>query len=386
MSTSPVRGYGTATVLDAPLEIRLSLDLVTDQQDQETLDASDAPYLTLPAGVYSPQGLLLSVGHRVRQWIFDAVDGSPALVNNMASAAEVPFFLGLAGPLARLPLGGNRVRWELNGFLDATLNGEPVVVTSATLLNTNGLWSLLGLCRPDEARTEMALGLDLLRIDGRYQPRWLYVTKASFRDTGDIRQPQEYQAVSFGKKVRTFRFGEDRVTRDITLVDETPEFAGPDVVAGEFGAVQGQRWKVDFPAYDESTLLEVEDTDRQPDLLTPHRYLRVGDFRARLDAVTGDTVVLFEPLPSGEAPPLRSPLELVSEGQALLEEALETGYLFPLELNESTGAPRWTPKAYAPRSQEGSFLLQPRIREQNLPYYSLEVPLLLRTDPELTVV
>jgi hypothetical protein len=88
-------------------------------------------------------------------------------------------------------------------------------------------------------------------------------------------------------------------------------------------------------------------------------------------------------VPTTIEPALGDDIQVVSEGEAFLDFALETGYVFPLEMVELTGAPRWRPKAYAPRDDEGSFNRKPEMREGNAAYFSLDLPLLYRGDAEL---
>jgi hypothetical protein len=256
--------------------------------------------------------------------------------------------------------------------------------TSFTLVNTNNAWCYLGLAYPGESRSLTITGGAVSAVAGRFQPRWLFYFRASYRDSGDLVTYYGHRSELLDdNKIRSYDFGKGpQWERDLALVDQPQHIVGPPWVVGRFSAFGATRELLALQTVDTSLVVNAGSTPLKITAnLTSPAYLYSGQWwaRYRTESPT-NTFVCYDVWPSTRTPSTGEPIQVISEAEAFEKEARRVGLLFRYEPKDSDGTTYWLSKAYALRTDA-----QPRpIRRAsgNL-FYSIEFPLILVPNPNL---
>jgi hypothetical protein len=380
--TTPRHTYGTLVTLESSETRTLAWScVVSDGVTTYTLDSVDVADPVLTADSYSPEGFIAHVAKKLRQSLFDRLDGmaetQPGAGGTRPTAAgDLDVELGF--PDANLVAGVNTSKLEL--WFDATplagaatANGA-LSLTSVSLVNTNGVWSKTGLCTYGETRTVAASG-GAVTITGRFQPRWWFCFRASRRDTGDYQEKPSVTSELMGdKSAFTVVEGVPVFSRDIAIVNQRQNICGPPYVVGRFSAFGASRRLLDLQTYDETLFRGMTGTYKRTANLSEGQYLFAGDWWARYAATSGDQFQCYDVWPSTKTPYTGEPIQVLSEVEALIEEWLRVGLLFVYEPNDEDGSPTWISKAYAPRVQSrGGALQLPHQRRDAAALYTMNL-------------
>ena len=384
---TPIRVFGTGVVVPSGgITMNFSM-VVWDGVNNVTLSVVDAAMPVIPAGTYSPTGFLVKVGKLLRKWIFDAVTADPA-VSNPALVADVNFTIGL--PDANLISGVNST---LVSFSSAALgcniiaSGLPARLKSWTIDNTLGWACLLGVHFGTAALVFQNLVYGTATIGTfTFQPRYLFTLKGWSTDTGD----EEELPGLFGDQVgdgsvHSWEFGARTFTRQIAIVSQSPNICGPAYVVGTgAGTFVTARNKLDLLTQDETVLFGMAGTYSRTDGLSSGQYLRAGSFWARFFQVAGSSYETRESWPLAITPEVGSPIQVISEANALILEWIRTKCLFPYEPVDSTFRSSWISKCYAPLAK-GSTRIEHKRRDNANALYTMSLMGRLNRKPGLVV-
>lgn len=382
---TPKRVFGPSVVLDANLAMNVTA-VVNDGVSDITLSGSAG---NLIAGTYPPHYWVEHGAKVLRQWLFDRLMAHASITVKPVSAASLDVAFGF--PDDHLIPGMNTTLMKIHiGTLGiaATANG-PARIKSLTIDNGNGWASMFGLARVDEtggsSRLITTTPPTALEADGRYQPRWLYCVRASYRDTGD----QEEKAAVFsdtitGGGLSFYEFGESEFHRTIEVVAQQRDVCGPSLIVGRFSSFGATRNLLDLFATDE-TLLLMSGTFKRTDQLVAGAYLRVGrtNYPVRFRQVSSNTYVAFEKVISTAFPAVFNEVQVISELHALtLEWARAKGMLWVYEVIESSGQSSWIAKCYGPKVA-GAWPI-PHERVGRIPIFTMRFDLKLNSAPAIS--
>lgn len=388
--------YGTAVTLESSEDREIVWSCVVDDGVASyTLDLNDVADPELTAGTYEgATGFVAHVAKKLRQSLFDRLDGMPETqpgAGGTRPTAVGDLTVELGFPAANLVAGVNASKLEL--YFDAdplagaeTVNGRLTLV-SVTLVNTNGVWSKLGLCTYGETRGPVAVSAGAVTITGRFQPRWFCVLKASKQDTGTVRGRTSVRSgILADGSGYLITSGRTVSHRTLTWVNLPAVQASPDRIVGRFSAFGASRRLLDMQTLDETLLRGMTGTYSRTSELEEGQYLYAGGWWARFHQLDGaeDTFECYDAWPANTTPKVGEPIRVLSELSALLEEWLRTKYLFVYEIDDATGVPDWIAMAYLPDAQGGEWRPDPVKHGSGFPLFSVgPMNCLLVTYPNL---
>ena len=341
---------------------------------------------TLTAGTYEPRDFINHAAKKLRTSIRAAMVAIPAwFTTPPVNDAALPFQLGLPAAGAIDGVGATPLRIKCATTGGALHTGLTTSWQSFSLVNTANLWCWLGLAYPGETRalTIASGGFD---NDGRAQPRWLFVLRSSFQDSGDyLTYPGHYSYLLDDSTVYQYSFGAGpQFARDLSIRIQPQHIAGPPWVVGRWAAFGASRDLLQLQTLDETLFTGIPaGSYKRLDNLTSPAYLRCGRWWNRYrDQSPTDTFRCMDVWPAGITPKVGEPIQVYPEMIALLEEWKRVGLLFRYEPLDQTGLSSWVSKAYAPRSMGELSFVPERKAEGNL-YYSLSLKMLLVPNPQL---
>lgn len=354
----PVRAFGTAVILEA--DLLLNVEAVVSDGTSDFTFTTFLPNLLL--GTYSPHGFLAHSAKQLRQWLFDRIIATAAINTKPPAVTSVDLSMGFPTSNVIAGVGTSLVHFHVGNLNCSTAVGV-VRIKSFTFNNTNGWASLLGLAYADESAASKRVITPVfgqaLEADGRYQPRFFYVCRAFYRDSGDIEEKPAYVTRQLANgAVSTSEFGKSEYHRTIEIVGQQRNMTGPSVAVGKFSGFGSGRHILNLLSIDETLLYGMTGTYKRTDQLATPMYLRIGDiaYPLRFKEVSGDSFVCMEALPASFTPQSGQDIEILSELHAKTLDWGRTGKSFFYEPTESTGRNSWTAKSYAPH-KEGSWVI-----------------------------
>jgi hypothetical protein len=377
---NPQRLFGTAVIVPVG-GLALSWSAVAIDSALATQAISGTA--TLTAGTYSPDGFINHAAKKLRTSVYDAICAQAWFTTEPANAAAVPLQLGEPAAGLTEGVGQTLLRFKCATTGGALHSGLSTSWQSFSVVNTSNNWCWLGMAYPGETRalTISAGGWDDV---GRFQPRWLFVTRNSFQDSGDyLLYPHQFSDLLSDDSVAQFSMGGPRFGRDMSIRIQPQHIAGPPWAVGRFSGFGATRNLLALQAPDETLFSGISNTHKRTDNLTSPAYLRCGRWWARYrDESPTDTFRCLDVWPTSVVPVAGEPVQVYPELFAMLEEWRRVGLLFPYEPIDNTGLSTWLSKAYAPRSSGEWSIAPARHAEGNL-YYNLNLSMLLVPNPGL---
>ncbi len=385
MTTNPHQVYGTAIIIPTggltlawTGTIRNTVTLVT-----QALSA-DA---TLTAGTYSPTDFMNHAAKKMRESIYAEMQTFPVFFTTLpATTTTVPFKVGLQAAGPSVTPGGTLLRVECatTGGALAGAGANPTDWTAFSIVNTSAPnWALLGMARISETRA-LTVSAGGFADDGRFQPRWLFVYRSYFRDTGNLRRwPSKTTEVYDDGTAAQYDFGTRNIfERDLTLVDQPQHIVGVPWHVGRFSAFGATRNLLQLLEVTESFFTSsISGTIKNLTNVTSPVYLRCNQWWARYyQESPTNTLGCFDVWPAAVVPTAGEPVWAMPESEAMIEEARRVGLLFRFAPIDSTGETSWTSEAYAFRTGANP---RPQRRNSGNLFYSLDLPLMLVPNPEL---
>lgn len=377
----PYQALGTAVIVPTGGLTLAWTAVITDGSTTATLNTSDSADPILTAGTYSPEGFMQHAANKIRASLYARLVADAWVTTKPAAATDLTVQIGMP---ATITAGVGTVPLSITVNMNNVPKraGVSVTFSSFTLTNTSNNWCYLGLANPGESRALTITAGVVSAVAGRFQPRWLFFFRSTFRDSGDLVRYYGHKTELLDNgKVRSYDLGRGpQWERDLVLVDLPQHIVGPPWVVGRFSAFGATRELLTIEsAY--SQLLNISSNNKITTNLVSPAYLYAGQWWARYNTETPtDTFKCFDVWPSTRTPTAGEPVQVISEAEALEKEARRVGLLFRYDPDDSTGTTNWLPKAYALRSDA-----QPRpIRRAsgNL-FYSIEYPLILVPNPAL---
>lgn len=385
------RALGTAIAFTSATDIALSL--VLTGTGTATLNSSDTAYLTIPANsVFRFPDLCQYIEQKLADWIYaacvaDAGVTTPTAATDIAVSITFSPSLTQNASLCTLTIGS-----ALGGV---TVGGTAATITSATLTNTNGLWSKLGLVQEDTTSQAMTVAAGVATRVGTFQPRSIFVFERSEVDEGD--NVEALLSKSFRLSDGTgsaFYAGRQVQRRTLRLVDLDEKFCGRARPIARLGTSGASSVTLDVDGAVETTYTTgitgaQYDSTLASEAATDGAYLNVGGaWVGRVRAVASTGLSLYEKVPSSTTPPSRCAITRISEVEALWFESLRTGYLCVFDMVETLGGTfgtiRWTGQEYMLDEESKGFT--PERRDTANALYSYTFHLKRRDAPGLTTV
>lgn len=385
------RASGNLITIDAAINLSIEVRIKNATPTAITLTSAHAAYQQIPAGVYTPVGLLETVGDLLRTWFKAACTGYGAGVTAPASKDNVDLFLewvpvsGTNTTLALLTLGA---------LGDTKVSGLQAYTDYIKFKNTSDAWALMGLLAAGAAadRTVNAAlsgGVWIADAYGLWQPPGIFcfqradITQGvtpTFHDvfTHELRDGKVKQGVK----------GSPSFYDKYTIVDQRPSIAGPMYYVGEFDSIKGDRKSI-YLRKALPSASRMTDPLYLPDKLVVGRYYMIGHsdpflFRLTSSPVVGSTTIEFPmsvKVPSLLAtPPSKSPVWGIPEALALYLLSLQNGGLCIYDSDPETGAANFAGAIYSVNAN-GELPVSPQRRDTAHPFYSLEFPLVAHGAP-----
>lgn len=302
-----------------------------------TLNSSDSAHLTQGAAgdVWAPWHYLIKTCLTLRQWVVNAM-GPDAALSPAGTLADVDLDGSLT--LSETP-GGSRFVLTLSSIGANEAN----TLTSMTLNNASGALTPLGLVEDGASKTVNASG-GVVTFTGDFQPRTIFVFPRSEQDTGDKRHKGAFfsHPLSDGD-IALFSLGNAYIRRRYSLIQQSPEFAGPSFPVATWASWGGTRKVINcktltvnptsIDAFNALELLAVDD------------YITIGntDWCSRVKSIdTGSKIInLWEPFPSNASISAGEEIRVISEAAALEMEHRRIGKLVLYQQDDSTDSPNY---------------------------------------------
>jgi len=338
---------------------------------------------TIAAGVYDVFSFAAKVNSQLRDDI--RTKALAASITTVPAAANI--LLKFTFPSSFVDtINGNKINvtFDATGFL---FSGVQMTLTVFTLNNASGWATKLGLDKESNATITATIANPVGTINGAFQPRSLFVTENSYKDTWDNEAfPFESTMALANGKVRRFSRGSSESTREIEAVDLEPEYAGYPLEVKSFSSFGANNSILNLTAPDTTGLVNVSNinsnlTVAQGDLIR----ISNDNFYSRVESVSTNVINLYEKVPSTITPTAGDPIYKISELHALWIEALRTDYIFVYEPDDSTGQSKFKPSAYA-LNLNGKHLLNFTSRDIFTNLYSVVFSLFRRQTPETVVI
>lgn len=383
-----VRLFGAGIVLTSALTLS-----GTNALYQGGTTYSAAFSTSIPAGVYDFFSFNAKVNSLIRQALITNKHASitaPALAN-------VRFKTVFPTSWSATP-NANKLSFTFDptGFL-VTAGSLQTTISSFTLDNpASHKWlTKLGICIETATSsagqvtyTGVPPNATLATITGTFQPRSIFCFEDSFRDTWDSEvRPLEATIQLRDGKVRRWSQGSMEAYREITLVDQLADIAGPPLDVRTFSSINANRVLVTVWAPDLNGFTNISNISTNPGLAVGD-IVRLGSDNhwSRVQALSSTTLTIQETQPSGMEPTAGDSIWQLSEAHALWLEAYRTEYLFVFEPDESTTASsNFKPLAYK-LNLNGRHELNFQRLDQYLSLYSVVFPLTRANTPETVLV
>jgi hypothetical protein len=379
----PVQKLGTAVIVPAGgLALAWSSVVIDSALATQALSGT----ATLTAGTYSPDGFVNHAAKQLRASIRTAMALIPGWFTTLPVLANIPLQMGEPAAGLTEGVGATLLRFKCASTGGALHTGLATSWQSFSIVNTSNNWCWLGLAYPGETRA-LAISAGGFDDAGRFQPRWLFVFRSSFQDSGDYPvYPGHYTYSLDDETAYQYSFGGGPVfNRDMSLRTQPQHIAGPPWVVGRFGSFGATRNLLQLQTVDETLFTGISNSYKRVDNLASPVYLRCGRWWARYrDESPTDTFRMLDVWPATISPKVGEPIQAYSEGMALLEEWKRVGLLFRYEPNDTLGTSTNLAKAYAPRSMGELAFIPERRAEGNL-FYSLNLAMRLVNNPQLAV-
>jgi len=351
---NPIRVFGIAIVLSANLEI--TMEITVSDGTTDFVFTTSLP--SLVAGVYSPHGWLAHLGKKIRQWLYDRIQATVGITTKPPAVTSVDVSVGFPS-VNLLPGAGLSLPHLHIGNLNCSTGVGTVRIKQMKLDNTNGWATKFGLTYADESgvskRAITPTFGQPLEADGRFQPRWIYVARAHYKDTGDIEEKAAYITRSLADGSQSnYEWSEPQWYRTIEIVTQQRDMTGPGFIVGKFSGFGSGRHLLNLQTIDETVLYGMTGTYLRSDNLATPRYLRIGktNYAVRFRQTTGNALECFEAIPSSYSPNAGDDIEVLSELHVTTLDWARTGKIFPYEVKESTGETSWISKVYGPNKEK----------------------------------
>lgn len=378
---NPQRMFGTAVIVPVG---GLALNWSAVAIDSALATQAISGTATLTAGTYSPTDFINHCAKKLRTSVYDAICAQAWFTTEPANAAAVPLKIGFPDAGVTEGVGQTVLRFRCASTGGALHSGLSTSWQSFSINNANSNWCWLGFAYPTENPRALTISAGGWDDVGRFQPRWLFVTRNSFQDSGDYAiYPGQYSYLLGDETVAQYSFGTPSFARDMSIRIQPQHIAGPGWLVGRFSSFGATRNLLALDAPDETLFTGITNTHKRTDNLTSPAYLKCGRWWARYrDESPSNTFRCFDLWPTSITPNAGAPIEGCAELVVMKEEWRRVGLLFPFETVDSTGLTTHISKAYAPRSG-GPWEIRPaRVAEGNL-YYNLDLAMLLVPNPQL---
>lgn len=355
-----------------------------------TINSGTLAYLQIPANTkWRLPDLLQYLDKRMTDWIASAVavGGDPAGTPTTTLSISFTPSLTSNGSLCALSI-------NVTGL---TVGGGAATITAATLVNTNGLWSKLGLCLESATTRNGSVAGGTATWSGLFQPRSIFCFLRSEIDEGNSAEVLQYKALKLSDGTGSvFYSGRHLIRRSLTLVDLDEEVAGRDVPLARVSALNADRVTVETNFTTENDYAtSITGAQYQVDLVTDAdtdgAFVSLGEvWVGRVtDRATGtepQLIVLAEKVPSSITLPTGCVVTRISDVHALWFEAVRTGYLCVFDAVETPGADfgnvRWLSQEYMLAEDSKQWI--PQRRDAGAPIYSYTFSLLRRDANDLS--
>lgn len=330
MTTSGVRLFGVPHLPTAARQVA-----ITFTNNLYTLNSSDYAYPSVGAAgeVWAPLLYLSKLYSTIDTWLQSALPADPYGVAYNEWA-----------PVASLSLsetaGGSRV------VLTVSNDGGDAgaVLSSITIDNTSGWATPLGLVE-DGVSAVFTAAAGVVTITGQFQPRTLWCFPRAETDTGDyrLRANERTHPLADGDAAY-FQIGGSYQRRDYTLLDQSPEHAGPPFTVARFGSWGATRKTINIATDNYGYALffpsrVVSDLS----LVSAHDYIQIGntDYCCRVKGTTSSTITLYEPFPSSMSANAGDEINVISEAAAFELEQRRLGYAIVHAQDDLTDTPNY---------------------------------------------
>ncbi len=385
------RVTGPLIVVDTAINLSIEIRIKNAVPTTATLTVAHAAYEQIPAGSYTPLGLLEEVGDRLRTWFKAACTGFGAGVTAPANKDNVDLFVdwvpvsGINSTLCLLTLGA---------LGDTKVGGVQALTDYVKFKNTSDSWALLGLLEAAAAadRTVNAVlssGVWVADCYGLWQPPSAFCfmqadiikgVRSVFHDT--------YSLELRDGKVKGTSNGSPSFYDSYRIVDQRSTIVGPLYYVGEFDSIKANRKSVYLRAPKPSALRMSRPLYRA-DKLVSGRYYMIGHSDPFIFRLNGAIVVtatqvelpLFTKVPTLlGTPPTKSPVWGVPEAIALKILSLQNGGLCIYGTDGASGDPNFAGPVYSIIGG-GDVPVEHERRDNAHPFYSLAFDLVVHGYP-----
>jgi len=383
---NPVRLFGTAIIVPTGGITLAWTATITNGTTTATLTSVDGADPVLTAGTYSPDGFINHCAKKIRASIYARMVAEAVITTEPANAAAIPFKIGIQSGGLVSGVNQTLLRITCSTTGGALIGGVATTWSNFTLVNTSNLWCYLGFAYPGESRslTISGGGID---DTGRFQPRWLYVTRNAIQDSGDRATFRgQYSRTLSDETISQYASGMGPVyDRDMSIRTQPQTMAGPPFLVGRFSAFGATRNLLTLQSVDETLFTGISNSYKRTDNLTAGAYLKCGRWWARYrDESPTDTFRCLDVWPTSIVPNVGEPIQVYPEIFAMIEEARRVGLLFVYEPVDSTGLSTFVAKAYCLRANGEILIQHNRTSEGNL-YYNQDLLLRLVQNPSLAI-
>lgn len=386
---SEFRALGTIIEFDTATDIGITLTFTGT--GSATINSTTLAYYQVAANTkWRFPDLCQYLAKRIEEWIIAAVAiaGDPAGTPNATINIGFTPSLTLNGSLASISM-------TCTGL---TVGGTGATLTAATLANTSGLWSKLGLVAEGSSTRNFSVAGGTASLTGLFQPRSMFVFLRSEVDLGQSHEVLQQRSLRLNDGTGAFfHSGRILTKRVLSLIDLDEEVAGRDMVVARLSSINADRKTLETNYTTESTYNSGGITgasyqgDLADDLTSDVAYVSVGDaWISRVsgndDSTTPQIIVLYEKVPSSITPPTGCTINRISEVYALWFEAVRTGYLIVYDMIETPGSDfgkvRYMSQEYM--LAEESKVWAPDRRDNGAPIYSYTFNLIKRDANDLS--
>lgn len=339
---SEYRALGTIIELTSATDIAMSI--VLTGTGTATLNSSDAAFGQMAAGKYRLPDFLQLLAKKVSDWIYAAcqadagVTTKPVLTNCDCSFTFTP----------SLTQGDSIVTMTVT-ITGAQVGGTAATITSATLTNSNALWTKIGLVAEYSTSQSMSVATGVATRAGAFQPRCIFVFLRSEIDFGNSEEAVQYKALRFADgSGSSFHSGRRITKRQLRLVDLDQDIGGRDMPISRLTSINANRYdletanttSVDYVTGFESAQYN---TTAAQDAATDAPYVEIpGVWVGRVAVIDNASepaiITLFDKVPSSITAPTSCVINRISEVKALWFEAMRTGYICVYDVNETPGS------------------------------------------------
>lgn len=335
-----LRAFGTTTRLAANLNVVLTVT-ITDGTNTSIYSGGS---LSIAAGSYRFADYCSALASIIISWLQAQIAADATVVSTGTPVVEIQF-------VPSTQANGSLVSLTLIDPACDFVAGGPAEYSAATIDNTNGAFSILGLAYRDplSPTRNATISAGEALFSGLFQPRSIFVFERSEIDEGEDDRPAQFVAHKLANgALRTYVVGQSRISKQrMRIVDMDPEVCGPPIEVALTTSINATRTGFVLPANSTVNLSGVEVGFSLPMLVQQGLYLEIQGFVARIKSVSATSIILCETIPNSiTLAGTVTYLRLVSEVHALWNEALQLGEILVYNTNDSTGEILWYPQSY----------------------------------------